>query len=741
MSKYIEMLSPQAEEPAKNKYTELLGGNHANQSPPAANHGPKQGGTMTESVASKAEPSAWQRFKDVFTGNLRETESSKRLPELAFSGLLNTESMLDVMKISPALITSIDPEEQANIVQSNFPHIERHQDNKGNIVLRNSKSGVTAMINKPGFSPTDGLQTAALTAEFAQGGKLASGGGGKIKKAAKAAGGVGFVETVNQGLQSQAGGEFNPEDVAIAAGGAAVLEPVFLGLANAFPIMRETVKTAGGKITDTIRESFKQEAIKQGRNADEITDDVIKEALFPDVAALEAEREFGINLTKGQRTGDQKQLRLEDDLRSGRTTDKAQAEMLKHQSEVQQQTREAATTIQQDLSREGATITSQQEAGALINQGVRNAESIANDAVRDSFESVGDAALKPEAFVRLFESTKNAIKGLDFPITSETPATNALLKQISSAQKLFNKKGVTLKPQHINRIEQIRRSIGAQIKTAANPTDKRNLVTMQKEYDNFLDDAVRDALFSGDQAALDSIKSSRSLFGEYASKFRANSKKTRSGATIKDKEGAVIETIIEGNPTDIQTVNALFGAGNTFGNAASKNMAARFKSILGADSPEWGVVRQAAFKRLVRTGTDGKTISGQQTLKAVNQAIEKNSELMKELFTSQEIGLIRRFATQVKRAQPDINKGSANPSGTAAALINGLRENMGNITQSLGLASGSPVMFVAGKGFQMVSGRAANKAANDAVRPFGAIIDARPGLVGAGTAGTVQLSN
>jgi len=692
----------------------------------------------------KQEPSmlesAGSAIKEAFTGNERETESSQALPELAFSGILSGEDPAIVAKISPALLTTLDPQETIKILQANFPTIGVQQDEKGNFIVGNNRNGVKAIVNRPGFSGTDALQLGGLAAEFTPAAKAGSLTSGVLKKMGLVGAGVGLTETANQAAQASVGGEFNPEDVLIAGAGGAVFEGVFQGLARVFPVMRESVKTAGGKITDKVRETFKQEAVAAGKNADDVTDDVIRQTLFPEGAGLEGEKEFGIQLTKGQRSGSQKQLRLEDDLRAGRSTEKAQNTLLKQEAETQQQVRDAAGRIQQDLGAEGAVISSQQEAGSLITQGVRNAEQAANDAVRASFDDVGEAALQPEAFVKLFDATKNAIKGIDFPVTGETKATNALLKQINSARKFFNLGGIKLKPQHIQRIEQIRRSIGAQIKTAANPTDKRNMVTMQKGFDDFLDSAVKDALFTGDQEALNALKAFRSLFKEYARKFRANPKKTRSGATISDREGRFIELIIEGNPTDIQTVNAIFGAGNTFGNATAKNMANRFKTILGETSPEWGVVRQAAFKRLVRTGTDGKTISGQQTLKAVNQALEKNRELMDVLFSPEEIGLIRRFAAQIKRSQPDIVKGTANPSGSGTAVINAVKDNMGKLTQALGIASGNPVVFIAGKGFQTSSSFGAQRSAKAAIQPFEKIINPRPVPVAIGTTTTLEAS-
>jgi hypothetical protein len=194
--------------------------------------------------------------------------------------------------------------------------------------------------------------------------------------------------------------------------------------------------------------------------------------------------------------------------------------------------------------------------------------------------------------------------------------------------------------------------------------------------------------------------------------------------------------IIDGDPTDAQTINALFGAGNTFGNAAAKNMANKFKGILGKDSPEWSAVRQAAFKRIIRTMSDGKTISGKQTTKAISDAMNKNKELMLEIFTPDEIGTFKRFASQVERSQPDIIRGMANPSGTGRIVNDALAGAISKITSMFGFATGNPAFVAAGQGIRVGSTLGAEKTAREAVRPFSQVISARPGLVAGSVAAT-----
>lgn len=155
------------------------------------------------------------------------TRAVKELPELAFSGLLSEESISTVSKIVPALLTTTNPREMGDILTANFPHIGIIEDEQGNLIAANNKTGVQAVINKPGASAIDVLQTLGIGSAFVPGAQLA---GAALKIGVPTAATVGattagLTQAGLEGLQAQAGGEFNKEEVAIATvlGGAAEL--------------------------------------------------------------------------------------------------------------------------------------------------------------------------------------------------------------------------------------------------------------------------------------------------------------------------------------------------------------------------------------------------------------------------------------------------------------------------------------------------------------------------------------
>lgn len=150
-----------------------------------------------------------------------KTRAESELPEIGQGGVLHG---LDIPTSKASLITAAvmstrDPEEMGQILKASSPHIGIQHDEKGNVIAANNKTGARVMLNKPGLSPIDLIQTAADVAAFTPAGAAPS----VLGRIAL----VGGTEAVLQGVQSAAGGEFNPEEVALSAalqgGGEAVV--------------------------------------------------------------------------------------------------------------------------------------------------------------------------------------------------------------------------------------------------------------------------------------------------------------------------------------------------------------------------------------------------------------------------------------------------------------------------------------------------------------------------------------
>jgi hypothetical protein len=192
-------------------------------------------------AAPTEEPGMMDKLGAMFTGSDRQTRATQELPELQNSGLL---SGVDIPEgkgaaVAAALATMTDPQEIAQTLKSLSPDIGIQQDEKGNLIAANNATGVRAVINKPGFTGMDALQALGIGAAFAPTGGAASAvGGGAIKQALALGGASAATQAAIEGGQALAGGEFNPEEVAMAGASGAAL-PLAMG--------------AGGSLIDAAR--------------------------------------------------------------------------------------------------------------------------------------------------------------------------------------------------------------------------------------------------------------------------------------------------------------------------------------------------------------------------------------------------------------------------------------------------------------------------------------------------------
>lgn len=686
-----------------------------------------------KNLPSEPEKSFMQSAKDFVTGDDRATELTESLPELgALDGsgnILGGEDKSKIAALTPAILSTLDPFGIAEIVSNNFENVgvAFNKDAEGNLfpILRNNKTGVAVQVNKPGISGIDVLQGLGLAAVFTPAGRAGLG-SGVVAGSAKVGAASGATQAGLNALQQASGREATGKEIAgevgFAALGGFVFENLFRAMGAGWRGVANKLKK--GEVDDQARNAFKEQAQRFGIPAEEITDDYIKraandalDAFDGDLTALE--REFKVGLTNAQRSGSQSALSQEDSLRSGIRGQAAQDAFLKGEANQNQQILQASGRLQDDIARGAESISTRQQAGAALRDGVQRLEVAANDAIEAAYANVGDASLSPEGFKGLLRATKNATRSIEFPKSDKlVPAYAELRRSIRKAEvdllRLSKQPGMRLKPMHIRSIETVRKSLNSYMDAAANPTDRRNILATRQAFDNYLDDAVIKGLFDGDQEALTALKSSREVFKDYMKKFSPRTDKTRLGKS-KDQPGEFISKIILDNPTDEQVINSLFTVGG-FNKPGAAKMAQRYKELLGADSTEWNMVRQAAFKQLVKTNNvnGAEVISGAKTLTAIQKALESNKSLVSELFSGEEVLKLKRFANLVKRAQPDLVKSRENPSGTAQKAM----KEIGNLAQRfLPFVDGGAVSFTGGVGVVMKN-RAATKAAEQAFRPF-----------------------
>lgn len=244
-----------------------------------------QQGPAGKATAADIEAEA-AALRDPFTGEKRETHATRTLPELA-GNLKTLLGGLD-LPVSAAVLTTYRPEEQAKILMSASPDVGVVQDENGNLIAVNNKTGFAAVINKPGFSSTDKYQLAASAGAFAPAGMARSVLGGGLA--------AGLTQTAAEGLQASQGGTFDTGDIAIAAaGGAAANLPGAANRAFANQPARSLINVETGYPTREFEKALKSKNII----FENVVDDVAR--LPPDI---EPERAVNEIIKRKIRAGD-----------------------------------------------------------------------------------------------------------------------------------------------------------------------------------------------------------------------------------------------------------------------------------------------------------------------------------------------------------------------------------------------------------------------------------------------------
>lgn len=221
------------------------------------------------------EKSLIQSASDMVTGADRETQAIEGLrevtgaPELgglsefSWEGLkeLGSNFTPEAFKAAGGLLTTSDPKEQMKIIQSNYPEASFRPDEKGNVIV-GLPSG-EYVLNAPGLSTSD------LTNFIAQG--LAFTPAGRAATIPAAIGKSAATQAAIEGAGAATGGEFNPEEVALAGGigGAGKLAEDAIGGAY---------RLATGKMSD---DAAKQIADIEAQGLTARTQDVVQPETLP----------------------------------------------------------------------------------------------------------------------------------------------------------------------------------------------------------------------------------------------------------------------------------------------------------------------------------------------------------------------------------------------------------------------------------------------------------------------------
>ena len=633
---------------------------------------------------------------DFFTGS-KSTEF-KDLEEIGSANLgkfgVSSEPEIGAnAKIALGLLLTPDQKAQAEIIQAQVPGTTVTADRFKNTIIT-FPDGKSFYLNKPGASMQDVLQTTSQILQYIPG----------FSFIAKRYAGNYLKRVAGQGL---AGGATSiAQDVAAKQLGAKEISGTKALVSAAVPVVFEAVSPlvryaipklfANPKFTTTNEEGKlilnakgKKAAQAAGIDLNTVDDafiqnfaEELQRGVQPKIASSQAGAgKFDFDLFKAQAAGDEAGISFFYKAASGaygRPSQVLANDFLEKQG-VDIGT--SATNLLNKVYSGQITGGTLDEAGEAIKNSILKNYKTASDRVTTAYNMVDKDAVFNAGASNIDNLTFSVNKAIqDGTATVDpilTPATINGIKVIKDFVKkyqptpagaqgeLIQMARQEVKPSTLNEFELIRKKIDGLYSAAANKTDKKNILTIKKEWDKFYDDAVDNMLFSGDQKAVQAIKAARAEYRTQQNLFGYNPIK-KNGIKIEDPAGrAVIKILNDPDATPMKTINYVFGLGNLGNKQESVQIVKRLKNIFGVSgddfatavkNPDFQQLRQGAFNRVLEQSVKNGKFNKEAFVKNWDNASVKNKDLLRELFSKEEISLIGDFVKEVRKTfKPNTN--------------------------------------------------------------------------------------
>lgn len=565
------------------------------------------------------------RSGDILTGAERGRGT---LPELGTLTDFVPGGFLDeagaVIGIAAGFFTTPDEAARADILRKNIPGVDFENDEFDNIVVL-LPDGRKAFLNAPGLSVQDFADLGAGIVKFLPAAKFAKVGLSLLTRIIR--GGLAAVATsvaedvaaIPQG--SQQGIDITKAGITGVIGGAAEFVAPVLAPAR----------------------SAASRAAKPGR----------------------------LDLTRGEASGDTTLLSREAQIRGEAGTG---GDILRAQrAEQTKQARSIIDEIQDDIAAAGGRppIPVAKVGTEEIVEEVTGQAGVLLNSIDDAFDVArgANASLTREGVDALGGIRKTLLERGIEPDPVLFPATMKALERIE---------GLVGKEQTLTGLDQARRVVNTLQGTAKTPSDRLGVGLVKKRFDQFLDDAFDNALFTGDEAALELIKKARGLRTEFGRRFQENTRRTRSGKIVPDPGGKAVESILQRSPTDEAVSNMIFGRGRVFNDNNAVQVVKAIRRATGDSPAVDAALQQMALRRIAQKAVRNDGFDPKAFVTSFDDAMKQSPTLMKELFQFAPNNILNRLRLLRNDAQKLIL-----PKGAGPARVSATRKQLGDAWVSL----------------------------------------------------------
>jgi hypothetical protein len=587
-------------------------------------------------------------------------------------------------KAALGLLLTPNQKSQVEIITKALPGSAVREDKYGNPII-NMPDGKSFYLNKPGASFQDVLQTTAQILQYIPGYNYVA------KKAAKSY----LKRTLGQAAVS--GGTSIGQDLGAAALGAEqLIDPMKTAVSVVAPLAFEGVLVPVGRAGLTIlkrlgknkkyvnirqdgtigltqqgKEVLEESGVDPNSVSDQFIDRFFRnytKGLKNDIDKVKTEAEFGIDLASNQTGLAKDKISLADLYEAakgafGTTAQKKSIEFLEKQNI---QIKDGFESLINRFNKGQIDVGDLEFAGGKILDTVQKNYKKAQDYTNTLFNVVNKQAVFTGGGSNIQLLTNSARKAVIDSVGSIEPAimpnTVAALKSLDDLAANVNKASMKkVDPVILDNFIKKRQFLNDLIDKAKREggPDYRALVNIKQSYDKFLDDTIDNTLFAGGDDAVKALKNANKAYAERERTFGVNPI-IKNGITIKDKAGEVLHKIINDiEITGYEVINYAIGAKKLGAGQVPLRVIRRLKKIIGVtdiekslDNADFISLRTAALERVFGNSFKNDKFLPSTLVTQFDEIFKNNKDFMKELFTTSEVGQLRRFVDTVRKTLP-----------------------------------------------------------------------------------------
>jgi len=212
-------------------------------------------------------------------------------------------------------------------------------------------------------------------------------------------------------------------------------------------------------------------------------------------------------------------------------------------------------------------------------------------------------------------------------------------------------------------LEQTRKRLGSMAQAATNDADRRAARHVMRAYDDWLDNAFDNSLFSGSDEALNAYRQARAANADW---------RTRYGFNRRDDADKLVNRVVTGEVTPQELSNWLVGSTQVGSKGVSSRLLTRVAEATNGDAEAAQAIRGGVWNRLTQTA---EGVADKAPAKVANDIGEflngSGRDVANRLLTPQQRQIAQTYADTLRRgaeARATLTEAAANSKPSAAKV-------------------------------------------------------------------------